>query len=215
MTLHRGTVVPLTPDQVVMRWRYLAGYAALSALDASVRKSGAPEICPTLYYLLAEHNGGKDPTAPDPADRWSRDGSTFVNRTADCVAGAAWGQGWDRYQPVRFSHIYDGWINTDSMRIDAGGAMRCFRRLPRPQLGATVVYESDPHHRTHGVAVGHIGGVVGYRLDHWDEHDPACWAALEVVDISAQGAGNRANLLHTGAHWAGKDSWFVVSTMTP
>lgn len=215
-----------------MRWRYLAGLALLSTLDEHVRKVDAPAMCPLLYYLMSEHNGGKDPTAPDPADRWSSEAElarvarevaehgaplhpAFVNRTADCVAGAAWGQGWDRYQPARFSHIYDGWINTDSMRMDVRGPGRCFRRLDRPEPGATIVYESDPHHHTHGVPVGHIGGIVGYKLAEWDEHDPACWEAIDVVDISAQGAGNRANLLHSGAHWFGKDAWFIISTMTP
>lgn len=211
----RGLVVPLTPRQIVARWRYLAGQAPLSSLDEHVRRDGAPDQCPTIYYLLHEHNGGKDPTAPDPADRWSVAGSTFVNRTADCVACVAWGMGWDRYQPVRLSHIYDGWINTDSMREDAAGPGKCFVRIDRPEPGALVVYASDQQHKTHGVAVGHVGGIVGYRFPEWDPKVAECWDAIEVVDISSRGAGNRANLLRTGAPWRGKDAWFLRSIMRP
>lgn len=227
----RGLVVPLTPQQIVTRWRYLAGQVTIAALDDHVRTAGAPSVCPTIYYLLREHNGGKDPTAPDPADRWSTDaeleryardrasGRTaiappFENRTADCVACVAWGQGWDRYQPRRFAHIYDGWINTDSMREDAAGSAKCFRRVDRPEPGALVVYGSDPHHHTHGVAVGHVGGIVGYRFAEWDPTIAECWAAIDVVDISSRGAGNRANLQRSGALWFAKDAWFLVSTMS-
>lgn len=211
----RGIVVPLMTQQIVARWRYLAGQSSITTLDPYIRSGGAPDMCPAIYYLLHGHNGGKDPTAPDPADRWSLEGSTHVNRTADCVAGVAWGMGWDRYQPQRFAHIYDGWINTDSMREDAAGPGRCFIRIDRPEPGAAIVYGSDPHHKTHGVAVGHIGGIVGYHFAEWDPGVAECWDAIEVVDISSRGAAQRANLLRTGAPWRGKDAWFVRSIMRP
>lgn len=150
MLQQRGAVVPLSDTQIVNRWLYLAGLRKIDDLDPYVRTDGAPQICPALYYLLHDHNGGKDPTAPDPADRWSNPGSTFVNRTADCVAGALWGVGADRCQPQRAGHIpcYQGWLNTDSMRWEARQVGRCFRIVPRPEPGTIVVYGSDPEHRT-------------------------------------------------------------------
>jgi len=231
----RGTVVPLTPEQTVRRWLYLAGELPITALDDYVRKDGAATMCPTIYYLLREHNGGKDPTAPNPADYWSSDAELarcrretaaalkggprptppFVNRTADCVAAVAWGQGWDRYQPRRGSHIYDGWINTDSMREDAAGPAKCFRRIDRPEPGALVVFGSDPLRKAHGISIGHVAGVVGYAFPEWDPRVRECWDAIRVVDISARGAGTRANLARRGGLWFGKDSWFLVPTMQP
>jgi hypothetical protein len=87
----RGLVVPLSPAQVVARALYLAGKVDATALDEHVR-SPAPR-CPDLYYLLKDHNGGHDPTAPDPATRWRKPGSIFENRTVDCSGGNAWMHG--------------------------------------------------------------------------------------------------------------------------
>lgn len=236
-------MVPLTATQTVARWLYLVGQHKLSDLDEHIRRDGALDTCPSLYYLLHDHNGGKDPTASDPADRWStpaaiaayereladrdfrqyheRPAPPFQNRTADCVAAVAWGGGWDRYQPVRFDHVpgYDGWINTDSMRWDARGPARCFRRIPKPTAGAMIVYASDPEHHSHGVPVGHVGGIVGYTLSEWNAADPACWDAIKVVNIAAyrdpSGAPAQANQITTGRGWYGKDAYFVVSVMRP
>jgi hypothetical protein len=227
MAPQRGNVLALTDTQTVARWLYLAGLRTLSDLDDHVRKAGAPEICPAIFYLMSvtiggqvyAYNGGKDPTAPDPADRWTRPGSSFENRTGDCVSAVAWGSGWDRYQPVRFAHIYDGWINTDSMRIDASGQQRCFRRIERPEPGAIVVYASDPHRRSHGVPVGHCGGITAYHRAEWEPSDAACWEAIEVVNIAAykdaKGRPIQANRLTTGRGWFNKDAWFLRSIMQP
>jgi hypothetical protein len=205
----RGNVVALTAAQRVARARYLIGCGTIDSLDEHVRKTGAPVTCPYGYYLLKEHNGGKDPTAPDPFDRWRKPDSDHVNRTADCIGGAAWIGGWDRYQPVRFAHIYSGWINTDSMRMDAGGKARCFRRLERPEPGCYVVCASgSPGHK-----VGHIGTVLAVP-DGWDRKERDAWLALKVVDVAGRGA-KKANDLTTGRGWYGADAWFVVSTMTP
>lgn len=205
----RGLVVPLTAQQRVQRALYLAGLSDVTTLDPWVRASGAPRRCPDLYYLLKDHNGGKDPTAPDPADRWSKPGSTFVNRTSDCIGGAAWIGGWDRYQPIRFAHVYSGWINTDSMRIDARGAMRCFVRMCAPEPGCYVVAGSG----SPGHAIGHVGTVVG-GCDGFDAGVRASWERLEVVDVASRGT-RRANQLTTGRGWYGCDAYFVVPVMRP
>jgi hypothetical protein len=204
----RGNVVPLTAEQRVQRALYLIGCTTLDTLDEHVRKAGAPQTCPDGYYLLKDHNGGKDPTAPDPFDRWTKPGGTQVNRTADCIGGASWIGGWDRYQPQRFAHIYNGWINTDSMRQDAGGRAWCFRRLKDPEPGCYVVCASgSPGHR-----VGHIGTVIAVPAD-WDRTMRASWLDLKVVDVASRGA-KKANDLTTGRGWFGADAWFIVSTMT-
>jgi hypothetical protein len=206
----RGIVVPLTPDQIVTRALYLAGHAKLSELDDHVRKDGAPEDCPTLYYLLTEHNGGKDPTAADPADRWSNPGSTFVNRTCDCSGGNSWMHGFDRYQPKRFAHLYDGWINTDSKIYDARGLAKCFADLGRPEPGCIITCLSgSPGHK-----VGHEGCVVSVPAE-WDPMEPECWSAVGVVDVSARGAGVRANNLRNARGWYGTGAMFLRSIMQP
>lgn len=202
----RGVVVPLTAAERVLRMRYLAGLAKLHELDAHVRRDGAPDDCPALYYLLKEHNGGKDPTAPDPADRWMKPPSTFVNRTCDCIGGQAWCGGWDRYQPARFAHIYDGWINTDSMILDAKGPRRCFVPIDRPTPGDMVVCASG----SRGHRVGHIGGIIAVPAE-WDATKLECWAAIEVVDVAAR--TGRANSRTTAAGWFGTGALFTRSVM--
>ncbi len=210
----RGLVVPLTSQQVVNRWLYLAQELDASHLDEHVLRDGIPERCPDLYYLLHEHNGGKDPTAHDPADRWSKTIGGFVNRTVDCSGGDAWANGHDRYQPERFSYHYDGWINTDSMMDDAQGRVpthgkpRCFRLLDRPEPGASIVCRSgSPGHK-----IGHVGGVVSVPLE-WDPGELECWIALGVVNVAAySGAANRRT---TGRGWFGAGAVFVRSIMVP
>ena len=189
-----------------MRMRYLAGLAQIHELDAHVRRAGAPEDCPAIYYLLHDHNGGKDPSAPDPADRWSSDGQTFVNRTCDCIGGQAWCAGFDRYQPTRFVHLYDGWINTDSMILDAQGPRRCFMPVDRPTPGDMVVCKSG----SRGHRVGHIGGIISVPAE-WDPSLLACWSALGVVDVAAR--PGRSNSRATGAGWFETGAVFVRSTM--
>lgn len=205
----RGHVLPLSRQQRLQRAFYLAQLADLSTLDPFVRRDGAPKQCPDIFYLLKDHNGGKDPTAADPADRWHADGSTFENRTCDCIGGAAWIGGWDRYQPIRFAHVYGGWINTDSMRIDARGAMKCFVKITAPEPGCYVVAGSG----SPGHAIGHIGTVVG-GCEGFERSKRECWQNLEVVDVASRGT-RAANQLTTGRGWYGCDAWFIVPVMRP
>lgn len=205
----RGKVVPLTAYQRIQRALYLAGKADADALDDYI--IGAGPRCAIGYYLLHEHNGGKDPTAPDPFDRWAKQPGATVNRTADCIGGAAWCGGFDRWQEKRFAHLYAGWINTDSMLLDARGPAKCFLELSRPEPGCFVVCATgSPGHEK----CGHIGTVVGVPLE-WDATVRECWQALGVVDVASTGAGQRANTLRTGAGWFDTRAGFVVSTMTP
>lgn len=173
----RGTVLGLSLAQIAERARFLA----------------SPE-CPDGFYLLKGYNGGKDPNAPDPFDRWSKPGSAHVNRTADCIGGAAWCGGFDRYQPERFAHIYDGWVNTDSMLLDALGPRRCFKPLDRPVPGCFVVAPSkSPGHR-----IGHIGTVVDVPAE-WDPDLEDCWRRVRVVDVASR--AGRANRETTAIGW--------------
>ncbi len=197
----RGLVLAMSPEQVVARARYLGSNS-----------------CPDIYYLLHEHNGGKDPTASDPADRWSKPGETFQNRTADCIGGASWCGGWDRYQPERFEHLYDGYINTDSMILDALGPARCFEPLDRPEPGAYVV---APTGSKGFEACGHIGTIVDVPPE-WDHDTLDCWRHVLIVDVALRSPA-RANKLSTAAYWFGarytpgaiRHAIFARSIMTP
>lgn len=208
----RGLVLPITAQQRVQRALYLAKLADIDSLDMWVRKQGAPQRCLDLYYLLKDHNGGKDPTAPHCADVWHETDAKGVKherRTSDCIGAASWIGGWDRYQPIRFAHIYDGWINTDSMRKDASGPAKCFQRIDAPVSGCYVVAGSgSPGHK-----IGHIGTVVGNCVG-FDRKQRASWERLEVVDVASRGA-RPANQLTTGLGWYGCDAWFIVPVMKP
>lgn len=206
----RGVVLPLTDEQRVARMRYLAQLASIDTLDSYARKDGAPSFCPDIYYLLKDHNGGKDPTAPDPADRWSNAGSQFVNRTCDCIGGQAWCGGWDRDQPnIPDPSGYGGEINTDSMLIDARGKALRFRILAAPKPGCMVVWATGDG----GMKMGHIGGVIGVP-DHWDPKNPACWAEVVVIDVAMR-TPQRANQITTALMWMRAGGVFVESLMAP
>ena len=202
----RGTVIPLSASERVARARYLAGELPISALDPGVRRDGRSGLCPDIFYRLADHNGGKDPTAPDCATYWRKDAaSTFINRTSDCIGGAAWIGGFDRYQHARFP-VYAGWINTDSMLIDAEGKRTCFRVIDDPEPGCFVVARSGSYGAN---SIGHIGTVIDVPA-RWNPTDKASWAALGVVDVA--GRSGRANKRTTGTGWFTRGR-FVLSLM--
>ena len=238
----RGLIVPLTSDERVARMLYLAGELPIGSLDRFVRK-GETELltiggyavptafdpmhvfCPTLYYLLKEHNGGKDPTAPDPAVRWRVDGGTNVNRTVDCSGGNAWACGHDRF--MHQFRLYretaetspdgkpGGWANTDSKILDARtplrrGEVRCYHEVDRPEPGCIVVCSSG----SAGHSVGHEGGVVAYNGVEWDPRERACWDLIDVVDCASRGT-SRANRRTTGRGWFGTGAAFLVPVMEP
>lgn len=198
----RGQVLGLTPEQVVARTRYLAS-----------------DECVTGYYRLEYPNGGTDPTASDPFARWSKPGSSFINITADCIAGALWCQGVDRKQPERFP-IWGGAINCDSLLMDARDQAACFRLLDRPEPGCMLVYDSvDYDHDGDRDRVGHIMTITDVPAE-WDPASLECWRAIKGADVAAR--RGRANMATTGLGWFGldkrgvpKDSQFVRCVMEP
>jgi hypothetical protein len=200
----RGVVIPLTAQQRCNRARYLGGLLDSKALDAYVRNP--KPTCPDIFYRLKDFNGGKDPTGPDPATRWTKTGSAFTNVTSDCIGGAAWCGGFDRYQPGRFP-LYEGWINTDSMVADAIGAQACFRVLDKPEPGCFVVAASGSGPRDG--SIGHIGTVVEIPSGIWSDSE-AQWRAVVVVDIAARGVGVRANKATTAYGWYTRQARWVV-----
>lgn len=219
----RGRVLPLTALERLARMRYLAGDLPLSKLDNGIDKNydrvlgidgyGDPDgdgeiFCPDGFYLLKEHNGGKDPRAPDPFDRWRRPGQTFVNRTCDCIGGACWCGGWDRFQAKRFAHIYDGWINTDSMIMDAVGPQKCFVSV-EPEPGCYVVCASG----TPGHVVGHIGNVLEVPAGKFDRKDVKHWQSVIIVDCASR-SPNKANKKSTAKGWYGTGALFIKSIMS-
>ena len=212
----RGLVVPLTADQIVARASYLARLpgATTETLDKYVRKPPAPRMCDWIYYRLQDHNGGKDPCAIDPADRWVLTGQT--NRTSDCSGGNAWMHGFDRYQPKRMAAAvgYDGWWNTDSKIIDATRIVtaksgpRCFEAEETPFLGAIIVCKSG----SRGHKIGHEETVIDVPAE-WDPRERECWAAIKTSGI--RGSGAHANGLGTGTGWWNTGAMFLRSVMTP
>jgi hypothetical protein len=239
--MSRGLVVPLTSDERVARWKYLAGELPLGALDRYVRKQedellglggyAVPidfdpmrVLCPTLYYLLEAHNGGKDPTAPDPAVRWRVPGGTNLNRTVDCSGGVAWACGHDRF--LHQFRLYresaatspdgkpGGWANTNSKILDVRtplkpGELRCYEDAGRPEPGCIIVCASG----SPGHAVGHEGGVIAYNGLEWDPKVRACWDLIDVVDCAAR--TGRSNKRTTGRGWYGTGAMFLVPVMQP
>jgi hypothetical protein len=192
----RGIVLGLTPAQVASRAKYLGNVASAWDLDDHVREP-TPKIVDG-YYLLEGHNGGKDPTARDPWDRWHKDGGAFENRTADCIGGASWCGGFDRYQPERFP-LYDGWINTNSMIEDALGKATCFELLDRPAIGCFMVAPTGaPGVFTH---CGHISTVYS-APEEWDHDNFDCWRHVLAVDVAAR-TPSPANARTSGAVWFG------------
>lgn len=197
----RGVVLGLTLDEIADRAVAL----------------GSPGFA-VGYYLLKEHNGGKDPTAPDPFDRWpfkGHDGQEHEACTCDCIGGACWCGGFDRYQPVRFAHIagYDGWINTDSMLIDATGPAKCFVVLPRPVRGCFLV---APTGAPGFLKCGHIITLHTIPED-FDFDDIESWKKMLGTDVALMGS-NRANTTHDATWWfsaRNHGAKFVQSIMTP
>lgn len=214
----RGVVLGLTPQQIAARAKYLGNVTPMWELDDHVREP-APHVVDG-FYLLSEHNGGKDPTAPDPWDRWHKPDSTFENRTADCIGGASWCGGFDRYQPERFAHLYDGWINTDSMILDALTSAKCFELLDRPEPGCFMV--APTHAPGPFLHCGHISTVWAVPPE-WDHDVLDCWRHVLAVDVAAR-SPHPANAGTSGAVWFGARktaanavhyTCFVRSVMVP
>lgn len=109
---------------------------------------------PSAYVLGA---GGRSPSAPTPFT--TRDGRTG----SDCVGFTCWCLGHDRYQPKSFT-LYSGWINTDSLMMDARGKQEWYEPIARPEPGDVVVFPSL-RHDGHMTRMGHIALVVEVPAD--------------------------------------------------
>ncbi len=214
----RGTVLELEPAAVVHRAKLMANHPGTPHFDPSLPPA------PEGYYRLSFPNGGTDPTAPDHYARWSKDGSTFVNVTGDCVSLVAWASGFDRFQPKRGAHLQGGAINCDFMAADANGPAKCFERLARPEPGCIVTYPSlaDQDHDGERDGSGHTGIVIAVPPE-WDERVKECWLALTVIDC-AHRTPHLSDQYTTGRAWFGartgeagktvpKGSVFVRSVM--
>jgi hypothetical protein len=156
---------------------------------------------PKSVYVLGA--GGRSPEAPTPFT--SRDGKLG----ADCIGFAMWAWGVDRYQPKTFP-FYHGWINTDSMLLDALGPQTTFEVIqPRNVFaGCAAVYPSLWKNGKM-VRMGHIGLVthVPYPkiLDQWykDVTVIDCAAAL-VRRVKGRAVGYRSAVI-----WNKPDARFV------
>lgn len=221
--MDRGRRLPLTADERRTRQLWLAGEVPLLALDNAIDKNidrvlsingyqtphaTATSIirCAEGFYLLKDHNGGKDPRAIDPFDRWRKPGEAFVNRTADCAA-MQWSQGADRYQPDLASYIYGGWMNTDSIIVDATTRQKVYRQVRKPARGGMIICASG----SRGHRIGHMGGTPDGDED-FEYGNPASWDRLKVVDIAAR--NGRANRATTARGWFDTNAIFVVPAWT-
>jgi hypothetical protein len=146
-----------------------------------------------VTYHLKYPNGGTDPEVSTPSDP-----STGY---CDCIGFAAWAAGFDRYQPGKFP-LYDGYINTDSMVMEATlpklkqkygkivDGQKWFTVLDRPEDGCFIVAPSfrrrlPPFNRV----IGHIGVVVD--SSEWETKG---LAGLQVVHCSSKNHKAKGNV---------------------
>ncbi len=126
----------LSPAEQIMRAKLMAGRKDIG------------------YSMTPGKNGGRDPNAKDPC--------SVGTRTADCVGFALWAMGLDRYQPDFVCGSYEGWINTNSMMLDALGLRSFFTPMVELVYPHLLVYPSASKKLlAQGYPrVGHVGVVV-------------------------------------------------------
>lgn len=147
--MKRGKIIPMTTDHAVARM--------LSLVQQ-----------PIAYHLGA---GGKDPEAATPGAE------------CDCSGATSWAWGHDR---MLVSPGADGILGTKDDEIEwcgtgslIEGANGMYRRIPRPEVGALVVYAASPKD---GVHWGHVGMVTGLgAITEWDPTSKDCWNMLHVT----------------------------------
>lgn len=135
-----------------MIWRRIMeifAAARLTRRQIAVARARRMTRVKSTYVLGA---GGRSPTASTPFTK--RNGVTG----SDCVGFTSWCLQHDRFQPETFPY-YDGWINTDSLMMDAVGEQSWYRRIDRPEPGDVVVFPSI-YRDGKRVRMGHIGLVV-------------------------------------------------------
>lgn len=134
---------------------------------------------PSINYHLKYPNGGTDPEAINPQD--------MHTGGCDCIGFAAWCAGFDRYQPKKFP-LYDGYINTDSMVMEATQWGRWFTFLDKPEPGCFIVSPSYFSKLRLKRVIGHIGVVVDAS-----EYGTKGLAGLQVVHCSSSNAKRPGN----------------------
>jgi hypothetical protein len=138
-------------------------------------------------YILGA--GGRDPSVSNPF--------TYVDKLgcfgSDCVGFVDWCWGLDRYQPNVFSE-FDGWINTDSILLEASHKSEFFEIIDQPRPGDAVVFPAVIENGKR-VECGHIGlvtavdsGVIAWpKLESLDRNTRAqLMSRVQVIDCDAQ-----------------------------
>ena len=192
----RGSIIPISAKQAVTR-------ALLATLSPARYKLGA---------------GGKDPSLPYPMS--SLDG-VFGS---DCVGFVAWALGFDRFQEKEFS-TFGGWINTDSILLDAAGNREFFEFTDKPRAGDLVVFPSLLKDGKR-IRIGHVALVTETKTNTaaWTDNlwrreksDRASYLEkIIVIDCSAnilrKLAGYAIQQTTAAASWNKPDARFVRYT---
>jgi cell wall-associated NlpC family hydrolase len=148
--------------------------------------------------------GGRDPAAGTPADAKGR---------CDCSGYVAWALGLDRLQFVPaggkkwvrqvdldgdgdLDPAVDLWLGTAGIIADARGDRLFFEPIPRPELGALVVYAAGE-----GRPAGHVGVIVGGLPAEWDASSRAAWLALQVSHCASAHKWPRAIQVTGAGPW--------------
>lgn len=173
--------------------------AEKQAQHPAVERARRLTFKPSVYILGA---GGRDPKAETPFTK--KEGKLG----SDCVGFTCWCLGHDRYQPSTFP-LYDGWINTDSLMLDARGRRTWYTDVATPQPGDVVVFPSI-HNNGKRIRMGHIGLVVevptGMPAGVWSRHDRREWLErVRVIDCA--GASGRRLRGHAIAETSAAASW--------
>lgn len=118
-------------------------------IDRAMAMIGRKDI---RYSMIRGRNGGRDPYAADPRSRGYN--------SADCIGFAFWAFGIDRYQPD--FPFYGGWINTDSMMMDAMAKRMFFVPLAEIEYPHMIVYPSGTKQEVAAglPRIGHIGVAI-------------------------------------------------------
>ncbi len=132
-------------------------------------------------YILGE--GGRNPANLTP---FTPNAKGALG--SDCVGFVLWCLGIDRYQPELFG-FYDGWMNTDSIIMDAKYSdtyvqrkkPRLWKLLNRPEVGSLVIFPSLRNSAGKMTRMGHVGIVVEVPAE-WPE-DLASWSPKERREL--------------------------------
>lgn len=161
--------------------------AARPPLDLAANRARAVARARSMARVRSTYvlgTGGRDPRPSSPFTK--RNG----HAGSDCVGFTSWCLGHDRFQPESFPY-YDGWINTDSLMMDARGEQSWYAEVKRPEPGDVVVFPSV-YKDGKRLRMGHIGLVVEvpadlpedvYALPKADRHR---WLFLvKIIDCAA------------------------------